>query len=187
MQTKPKVNSIITHTVDEAGVLTFHVKGCEPIIFDPAKVSEVNRARFMIHGILQRVNDAAALSRNTADGKAAPPEAKRAAMARVAEHYLSGALEWALPRAEAAPGLDNVLLAAVMEATGKDEDAVRKMIADGAAKRGMKPGAYLTQLGTAKAVAPILARMRAEATTIDADDELAAMTQDDDAEDEPTE
>lgn len=175
MQTKPKSNSIITHTLREDGAILFHVKGCEDIVFDPARVSEPNRLRAMRHGFVQRISDAAAIPRDTTNGQPALPSAKRAAMARLADHYLSGAETWAIDREGGGPGLDGTILAAVAEATGRTVEQVRTMVAEGCVKREMKPGAYLNQLATAKAVVPILARMRAAQSTVNADEELDAM------------
>lgn len=175
MQTKPRAKSVITWAVQSPDVQVCKVVGCPDIVIDRRRIHADNRERFEWHGIRQRVQDAAALSRNTADGKAAPPEAKHAAMAKVAEHYLSGAEAWELARVAPQPGLDRMALAAVAEATGKTPDEVRAIVAAGAAKRTMTPNDYLTQLTTADRVKVILDRMRAEVTTVDADAELDAM------------
>ena len=182
MLKKPRTKSIITHSRSEDGnILTFHVQGCPDIVFDKTKVAAALRARAENHGWFQRIDDAAALSRNTADGKAAPAEAKRAAMAKVAEHYLNGAETWELPRvAPTGGGLDATVIAAVAEGVGRTSDEVRAMVAAGAAKHGVKPSEYLARLATADRVKIILERMRAEqaaAANIDADADLDAMMQ----------
>lgn len=79
------------------GKLEFLVKGVStPIVFDPDKCSAEVRARAMIHGFTQRISDGAALSRDTATGLPATPEAKHARMKALADHYMSGTTEWAL-------------------------------------------------------------------------------------------
>lgn len=176
MQTKAKSNSIITHSVDEAGNVTFHVKGAGDIILRVAGISDANRVRAMRHGLIQRVSDAAALSRNTANGQPATPEAKLAAMTRLVEHYNSGSEAWAPEReGGSGPGLDGLALAAVAEATGKSVADVVTLVTVSSKAKGVTPRVYLATLTTAGKVAPILARMRAEGSGVDADEELAGM------------
>jgi hypothetical protein len=178
MQTKVKSNSVITHRVADDGIITFVVKDAGELAFDPSKASEANRARFLRHGIVQRVADAAAQSRDTATGKPAPASDKLAAMKRLVDHYMSGAEDWSPARvASEGPGLDATALAAVAEATGKTLDEVRAMVAAGAAKREVTPKVYLTALTTADRVRPIYERMtKARAPAIDADAELDEAT-----------
>lgn len=187
MQTKPKANSILTHEVRGDGALVIHVKGCEDVVFRRTLASTVTRDRAEYHGWVQRLCDGAAKARNTADGKPAPASEKRAAIQRLADHYETGTESWNLVReggGGGGPGLDTTILAAVSEATGRDLGAVRAMVAEGATKRGMKPADYLAQLATAKAVAPVLERMRAAQATVNADEELDAMMAEGDEDDD---
>ena len=179
MQSKPKSNSVVTHTLREDGTIVFHVKGCEDIVFDPQRASESVRRRAMLHGFIQRITDGGAKSRDDKTGKPAEPADRRAGMAKIAEHYLTGTDDWNLTREGGGPGLDGTALAAVAEATGKTLDEVRAMVAAGAERRGVKPTEYLAAVVTADAVAPILARMRAAKVEVSGDDLLAEMTQDD--------
>jgi hypothetical protein len=176
MQTKAKSNSIITHSVDDEGNITFHVKGAGDVTLKLARVGEANQVRAMRHGFIQRVADAAALSRNTANGQPATPEAKLAAMTRLVEHYNSGSEAWAPEReGGSGPGLDGLALAAVAEATGKSLADVVTLVTVSSKAKGVTPRVYLATLTTAGKVAPILARMRAEGSGVDADEELAGM------------
>lgn len=176
MQTKAKSNSVITHAPQEDGSILFNVKGAGEFRFDPAKTSEANQRRAMLHGFVQRIADAAAMSRNTTTGQAASPADKMAAMQRLVSHYESGSTDWSPARAEGkAGGLDQVILAAVVEATGKTTEEVRAMVAKGAEGKGITPKAYLAALGTAKLVAPIVARIRGEQAGEDGDDLLESM------------
>src|SRR5271170_4056415 len=133
MQTKAKSNSVITHSLSESGDITFYVKGAGEFTLSLASVSAENAAKAMRHGFVQRIADAAAMSRNTTTGQAASPADKMAAMRRLADHYMSGSVDWSPARAEGkAGGLDQVILAAVVEATGKTTEEVRAMVAKGA-------------------------------------------------------
>ena len=128
MQTKAKSNSIITHELSDAGVLTFNVKGAGSFTFDPALASAACRARAAIHGFIQRISDGGALGRDTTTGRPASPEDKLARMERIAQHYASGSVEWAIARAESSgPGLDTLLLAAVAEVRGVTIERVREI------------------------------------------------------------
>jgi len=174
MQTKAKSNSIITHSWDEATQgLTFNVVGAGAVTLKLPMVSKVNMARASRHGLIQRVSDAAAKNRDPVTGLSAAPAEKLASMARLVDHYNSGTEEWNPTRDASGPGLDGVILAAVGEATGKSLDDVRVMVGTGAAEKGITPRAYLAALGTAKLVAPIVARIRGKDAGVSGDDLLA--------------
>ncbi len=177
MQTKPKSNSVVTHTVDPTtGIVTFTVVGASSFNVDPSMIHPANVARFTRHGIIQRVSDAAAKGRDPTTGKSATPQARFDAMKRLADHYATGSAEWSPARAEGAMALDQIILAAVVEATGKTTDEVRAMIAAGAEKGAVTQKVYLAKLGEAKLVKPIVDRIKgAIAPAIDADDALDAM------------
>lgn len=93
MQTKAKSNSVITHAV-AGDVITFTVRDAGEVRLDVSAVSEANRQRAMFHGFIQRISDAAAISRNPETGQPATPQEKLAAMQGLVEHYASGAGEW---------------------------------------------------------------------------------------------
>jgi len=115
---KLKSNSIMTwKQVD--GKLVCTVVGRGEITFDPDKVSAANRARFMLHGMKQRLADGAALARDTETGASATPEEKFAAIQRIADHYESGTDDWALRVAEAKAEGDGSWLCKALVALGK--------------------------------------------------------------------
>ena len=178
MQTKPKSNSVVTHTVDPvSGDITFQAIGAGSVTLKLASVSDVVKGRAMRHGLIQRVSDAAAISRNSTNGQPATPATKLASMARLVDHYNSGAEGWSPERVEGSgPGLDTLVIAAVMEATGRDEAAIRAMVAKGAEEKKITPRAYLSALAGAKLVAPIVDRMRAEVAGVSGDDLIADMS-----------
>jgi hypothetical protein len=180
MQSKVKSNTIVTYVVDEASpnLVTFKVKGAGEFTLNMAATHDENRARAMRHGFIQRIVDAGAIGRDPNTGLSAPPEVRAAAMRAVSDHYNSGAEGWSPKRAEGAGskgGLDGLLLAAVGEAIGKERVDVITLVNSGAATKGMKPGAYLAALATSARVSPIVTRMRAEASGVDADDLLGEL------------
>lgn len=97
---KQRANSAYIFNLKD-GKLCWNYPGIGELVLDPDKVSAVNRARFIVHGMKQRVNDAAALDAG-ADGKV-DPQAKYDEMKRMIEHLESGTDEWNL-RASAAAG-----------------------------------------------------------------------------------
>lgn len=93
--TGKRANWTIAHTVDFASMtITWQVKGAGALSLDVSKVNQANRERAMLHGFVQRVSDAAAMSRDTKTGKSATPQEKYEAMQRLVEHYASGAEGW---------------------------------------------------------------------------------------------
>lgn len=101
MQSKPKSNSIVTHTRNDAtGVLTFNVLGVGSFEFDPTKAAPVNREHAEYHGWLQRIVDGAAIPVADPEGNIVPKSErsrmKYAAMIRLRDHYESGAEDWSL-------------------------------------------------------------------------------------------
>lgn len=90
---KQRSNSAYVFTIVD-GKLVWNYPGIGELSLDPSKVSAVNRARAITHGLKQRVIDAAALDAG-ADGKT-DPKAKFAEMRRVIEHLESGSDDWNL-------------------------------------------------------------------------------------------
>ena len=63
-----------------------------------ADVSAVIINRAAVHGLRQRIQDAAAQSRDEVTGKPATPEEKFAAMKALVDHYMTGTIEWNVGR-----------------------------------------------------------------------------------------
>lgn len=57
-------------------------------------MSKANMQRAAIHGMIQRISDAAAISRNPETGKPATAQEKFDRMAQLVTHYESGTSEW---------------------------------------------------------------------------------------------
>lgn len=176
MQTKVKANSIVTSQVTPEGIV-FSVKDAGSITLNLSAVSEAIKARACLHGLNQRIIDAAAKSRDPSTGMPAAPQAKLEAMKRLVDHYASGTEDWSPAReASSGPGLDALALFAVAEATEKDLPTTRAFIEAGATKHGITQRAYLAKLCTSALVAPILTRLRAaQAPEVSADDELEGL------------
>lgn len=181
MQSKPKSNSTITHSVI-GNVVRFQVRGkptsadapgpvLDTMELDLSAVHESHHRRAELHGWIQRISDAAAISRVVEGGveMAATPMHKAARMRRLIEHYMSGSADWSPMRERSGIGSDEALLARVMAEAYPDrsEEQVRSYVAarTAAERRALLESAKLK---------PIADRMRAERTQdIDAEALLA--------------
>lgn len=80
-------NSLISVSVAENNVMTFSVEGVGSFNVDPATLSDDIRNVAMLHGLRQKVCDAAAMSKDDPDNT---PEGKLAAMQSVADNIAAG-------------------------------------------------------------------------------------------------
>lgn len=94
---KLKSNSVISREVSGTLVI-FRVNGAGQTVLDLTKLHPNVASHALIHGMCQRVQDAAAISRDTKTGKPADPQTKLEAMAELVDHYNSGTAEWSLRR-----------------------------------------------------------------------------------------
>src|SRR4030067_2646371 len=92
MLTKPKANSIITHTLSEDKcVITFTVKDAEGagrpgrFTFDVTQVHADMQHMAAIHGFIQRISGGGAMSRGKETGRPATPTEKMARMQTTAD------------------------------------------------------------------------------------------------------
>jgi hypothetical protein len=92
-----KSNSVITHEIVD-NELVFTVVGAGKLTFQPQAVSETNRHRAELHGWIQRISDAAAISRDPETGKPATALEKYEAMKALVDHYETGTSEWSRVR-----------------------------------------------------------------------------------------
>lgn len=183
MQSKPKANSVVTHSMQD-GKVVFNVLHAGSFTFDPDKASAENRARAMIHGFVQRISDGAARLRDTKTGASASPEEKLAMMQRIAQHYMSGATEWRLVESSGAKraidaGL--VIMAMIRALAGvKDIDAAEAIFAKQVTlgkfpDRDSAIKAWAESRQVADAIKVILAERAAAAANLDADAMLAEL------------
>lgn len=164
---KKKAGSVLSSKMAD-GILTIVVTGHPPIVFDPAAVAPAHHLTAELYGWKQRLSDAAAIARDTATGMSATTTEKYAAIRRLADHYLNGAVDWNMKTGSSGPRgpqWDSVVIAAICEAYGKTDDVVKAMAV---AKCGdTAPVAYLAAIAATAKVAPIVARMRLEAVGVD--------------------
>lgn len=182
-QRKQRANSAYIFSIVD-GCMVWNYPGIGVLRFDPNKASATNRARAMMYGWKQRINDGAALDAD-ASGKV-DPKAKFAEQQRLIEHYESGAEEWALK--ERAPSGPASMVTQALVALGKyqgvdvsDTDkanAFVKRVADTPAfKLDGQMGKARTWLeANSKQIREKIAELRAAAQpAIDADAELAKL------------
>lgn len=184
-----KTNSII-QTSRQDNRIVFQVRGvAEPIVFDPDKVSAVNRARAMVHGFTQRISDGGALSRNPETGLPATPQDKADKMRRIAEHLMEGGDVWEMKRAasEGGAGTDAglTLRAMVRAGLGKGDEGTpleraESLIAATQTKKGLDRKAALALWAKTDKVREAIAQIKAESSTqaVGADDLLDEMLED---------
>lgn len=168
-------NSIISTSIDN-GKITFTVQGAGAITLDLKQVNTDNATRAMHHGFIQRVSDAAALSRDTETGKPASPADKLEAMRRIVDHYNSGSADWSIRAAsgDGASPVAGITLKALAAVQNMPLDEMRQRVEALAEKRGITTKALLATLAKQPAVAAKIAEMRAPAG-IDADDLLGEL------------
>lgn len=152
-------NSVITtepmiENGQEIGIV-FRVKGAGYVPFDLRKVHPNNAQHAAMHGFIQRISDAAAMSRDTKTGEAASPADKLEAMRRLVAHYESGTPEWSRVR-EAGPK-GGLLFDALCEVYGhkKAPTEIREWLDT----LSDKEQAALREDDT---IAPVIARIKAE-------------------------
>lgn len=174
MQTKAKSNSVITTKLGpDNNSIIFTVKDVGEIELSLALMSDENRQRAMIHGMTQRISDAAAISRNPETGKPADAADKFAAMKSLVVFYESGTKEWTRKRVEGGAGYSNGLLAECLKRLHPEKPAER--IA--AYLKGLKPSERAALLNSDK-IRPIAEEIRAEAaeaSKVDVDALLAGL------------
>lgn len=125
-----KRNSIIGHEWDvRAGYITFTVAGAGTCQVNVGALSEEVRTHAMFHGLTQRVQDKAAISRNPDTGRSATPQDKLAAMQALCEHLNNGGV-WEM-RAASKARLDRAaLFEAVAEVSGREASVIEARFRD---------------------------------------------------------
>lgn len=184
MQSKPKVNSIITHTLsDDKCVITFTVKDAEGpgrpgrFTFDVTKAHADMQHMAAVHGFVQRISDGAAMSRDRETGKPATPAEKMARMQAIADHYASGADTWAMNRVagggEGRGQGPSIVVRAFAALQGMSVADALARVREQAEKQRTTTKAYLKKLATAKAIIDKVAELRAAEASADGDELLA--------------
>lgn len=99
------------------GTVTFTFEGLEPVVFNPAGMSEANQKYAMLHGMAARIGDNAAIQKSEENGFKVTEGMRREAVLELVEHYLSGSEDWS-PRAKAKAKALNPALVAIAEKRG---------------------------------------------------------------------
>lgn len=154
MQTKPKANSVVTHSVADR-TITFTVRDGGTFNLNLETVSDAVLDRAMIHGLIQRISDRAAISRNTETGKPATPFEKFEAMRELSEHYASGSSDWSM-RVAARPDGGLLFEALVTAYPDKGAERIREWLKSLDAKQK-------AQLLVSDKIRPFAEAIRAEA------------------------
>lgn len=162
-----KDNQQVKPVIDvAAGTVTFEFRGAEPLVFHADRAHPDVMARAALVGMAQvRLADAAAVSRQAPDGTIRTADEmvalKRAGIARLIEHYESGAAEWSPARGEGRGTEGGLTIRAVAAVQGLDVATMTARIAELAEKRGTTTRAILAKLATAPAVVAKIAEFRA--------------------------
>lgn len=153
MNTKAKSNSVVTHTYDPAAnVIVYTVIGIGPLTLHIDKMSTENWGHAAAHGMIQRISDAAAISRNPETGKPATAQEKYDAMARLVNHYESGSAEWRIAGAGGVARSSVLLDAMVQLYPAKTREELKTWLAS-------KSKSERAKLAQSSRVRPIIAAM----------------------------
>lgn len=146
----PAIEATINH--ENLSLLLKFSNGSE-VFIDAEGLSEEMRNAAMMHGLKQKLVDAAAISRDTETGRSATIEDKYNAVFEVAERLRAG--EWN-KKAEGGGGSVSLLARAIAELQGKPLDVVRPWL-------DAKTKEERAALKKNPRVAAIILRMQAEA------------------------
>ncbi len=166
MARKNSIVSVARNDVD--GALTFTVAEVGEFVVIPGTLSDDVRNRALIHGIVQKISDAAAM------GKDATPSDKFAAMKSVADRLAEG--EWSKRTGEGSTAVAGIIYRAFREFVETSAKAAKKPIPADDAIRAVydaKSRADQLALRTVPAIATIIERMKSErgttGTSVDVD------------------
>ncbi len=176
MNAKVKRNSVVTSELLESGMIQFTVRDAGQFLFNPSKAHESLRDRAEVHGWIQRISDAAAMSRDEATGKPATPAEKLARMLALKEHYESGTETW--NRAGGAGTGQSIVILAVQRVMGLAEYkmAEEHMARYAAAHPELKDiKAFYAAMPKVNAAILDIQRERLVAPSLDADAEADAL------------
>ena len=166
-----KSNSVIETVVDGCE-LTVRVADFEPIHVDIRTLADDVRAAATLHGLKQKICDAAAISRDPETGHPASARDKYDAMVTVAMRLRAG--EWNAKRGDgtgAGAGAGGLLARALVRFTGKSAAEIREFLA-------AKTRAEHAALRANPKIAAIIDELRAErggAGDVDTDEMLSEL------------
>ena len=167
---KVKTNTVIQTAINASiKEIVFTVIGAGDITLHLDRLSDENRAYAALHGMKQRIADAAAQSKDPETGLPVSALDKLSAMKLLVEHYESGTKEWRTKTSTRGESGNSLLVQCLMELTGKDR-------AEMAAFVKSKSPAERTALLKSEKVKPIADRIESQLTAeVDADDLLSEL------------
>lgn len=132
----------VTHSTKKATIsadlflpkltLTLTFSNGKEIVVDANQLSEANRNMAMLHGLKQKLVDAAAISRNLETGASATVDEKYESVKKIADRLTLPEGKWnegrAAGEASSTAGVNNILLRALMKMTGRDEQYCRDFL-----------------------------------------------------------
>lgn len=156
-------NSVLTVSY-EGNVIVYSVLGVGDLRLDTSKMHPDNLAHAAMHGMEQRIRDAAAIPRDKDTGASATPQDKYDAMKRLVDHYESGTAEWTIKRAEGAgTGSRSITIEAIARVKECDYETAESMVDRFAMSKfagDRKPA--LRELAKTPSVQSAIAAIRAE-------------------------
>lgn len=137
-----RAGSVVGAVIDEVKrTVTFNVVGEGSLVLSLDAMSDETRAYAALHGMKQRVSDAAAIPFR--DGKYATPGEKYAAMRALVEHYNGGAKEWARhgggEKGPRVSGETDLIIRALAELYGRAAGEQRDRLVNIVARRKAEP------------------------------------------------
>lgn len=150
-------NAIVSVSVSETGNPVFNVEGEGSFAVDLAGLSDEIRNRALLHGIVQKISDAAAM------GKGATPGDKFAAMKSVADRLAEG--EWSKRNGEGGGAVAGLIYRAFREFIENRAKAAKKPAPAEEAIRAKYDGMSRSEqlaLRNVEEIAAIIERLKAE-------------------------
>jgi hypothetical protein len=186
---KAKSNSIIStgvgRTADGETVIQFAVKGVGDLTLHVGDLSPEIKERAMVHGLLARVVDSAAIGFLKDEKRYATAQEKFDAMAELVDYLESGTTEWnrkrGRPEGSGAGETGGIVARALARVKGWTVAEARALAARKALERGQTTKAFYAQLAKFTGIAEAMAAIRAEEakeTDLSADDLLSELTDD---------
>lgn len=158
----PDVSAEIT----QAGELMLSFLSGRSVTITPSKLDDSIRQQATLHGLKQKLVDAAAIARSLVTGKSATPYDKEVAVMEVFNRITrtDGTATWNKVREAGATAVGGLLVAALMELTGKDKPAILEYLEK-------KTNEEKAALRKNQKVAEIILRMQAATVNPDIDTE----------------
>lgn len=119
---KAKAVPTIAADVNEAGALILTFSNGRIIQVHPAELDKTIVAQATLHGLKQKLVDAAAIARNPDTGLSATVQDKFEAVSEVYQRLIAG--QWNKP-AEGGGNAGGILLTALVKVTGKDREVLK--------------------------------------------------------------